>query len=289
MREPLRVAIIEWGEGDTADDWSDVVRRADVDAVDICAPNRLHAAIAVAAAQAGKHVLVEKPIATTLAEADTMIETAAAAGVVLATAQVGRYAAGIRAAARAVASGRVGRVRAIDADWAHGGPRTWAPAAEWFFRRDEAGGGALIDLGVHAVDAIRAVTGEEFAEVLGMIGDVRGDVEFEAHLLCRLDGGAVACVRASWAAPYGPDRHLAVWGSEAQIVVRGAQATLRSPGGAEAPLAVDGQGGSLYADFVAACRGEATALPTGRDGRAALAAVLAGYESARRGGAISPA
>ncbi|MCL6596261.1 MAG: Gfo/Idh/MocA family oxidoreductase [Firmicutes bacterium] len=283
-RVSAQAAAKAWGGGAAMERWEEAIARPDVDAVDICTPNRLHAEIAVAAARAGKHVLVEKPMALTLEEADAMIEAAAEAGVVLATAHVGRYLPAVRAAAGAVAAGRVGRVHTVEVHYAHGGPRTWAPEADWFFDPGEAGGGALIDLGVHGMDTVRAVSGQGIAEVACRTGEVREGVEYDANALCRLEGGGTAWVKASWAAPYGSDRHLAVWGEGGQLVVRGGRLTLRRADGGEEALGAE-EGASLYGDFVRACRGEASPVPTGEDGRRALSAVLAGYESARRGGA----
>src|SRR5207244_1571321 len=126
--------------GDIVDDWRDVVGRDDVDAVDICTPNVLHAPIAVAAASAGKHVLVEKPIACTLAEADDMLAAARAAGVLLMTAHNVRFFPAFVAAREAVAAGAIGGVTAVRAAFGHAGPQSWSPTSDWFSDPAQPGG-----------------------------------------------------------------------------------------------------------------------------------------------------
>jgi len=285
---PAQAAAEAWGGGVAVSDWRELIGREDVDAVDVCTPNALHAPIAIAAARAGKHVLVEKPLATSLADADAMIEAARRHGVVLMTAQNGRYGAGMRAAAQAVRQGRAGDVRAVEAWLAHGGPGTWARDARWFFDPALSGGGALLDLGVHAIDAVRAVTGDEFALVSGMLSDLRQGVEWNGHLVGRLAGGGLCNVKASWNAPFRSDRLLAVWGTDAQVLVDGRGAWLRRPD--DVTEALPGAApASLFADFVAACRsGPPAGAPTGDDGRAAVAVVLAAYRSHGEGRAVAP-
>lgn len=274
-----RAAADAWGGGDVLADWREAVQRDDVDAVDICLPNGLHAEVALTAIRAGKHVLVEKPVATSLADADAMVSAADEHGTVLMTAQNGRYASGMAAAAKAVRDGLIGDVTAVEAWLAHGGPRRWAPAAEWFYDRAVSGGGALIDLGIHAIDNVRFVTGQEVAEVAAMTGDVRGSVEFDGHLLFRLGNGALGSLKGSWNAPFGNDRAMTVWGTQGQLVVWPDRAMVRTPGGVGMPVAAAPER-DLYADFVQACRGLPAKGPSGRDGRAGLAVVLAGYRSA---------
>lgn len=277
-RAAAEAARDAWGGGAVVTDWRLAIARDDVDAVDVCTPNALHAEVAVAAAWAVKHVLVEKPIATSVADADAMIDAAARRGVVLMTAHNGRYAPGMLAAAQAVRAGEVGEVTAVEAYLAHGGPARWAPDATWFYDREEAGGGSLIDLGVHAVDNVRAVTGDEFAEVGAMLSDLRGSVELNGQIVFRLAGGALGFVKGSWNAPYGNDRHLVVWGRDGQLIVGRGQVTVRRPDGTEAPVP-EAPARDLYADFVGACAGRSPASPSGVDGRAALAVVLAAYRS----------
>lgn len=285
--EAAAAAAAQWGGGATVTDWRDALARDDVDAVDICTPNALHAEVAVAAAAVGKHVLVEKPIATSLAEADRMIDAARRSGTALMTAHNGRYAPAIRSARGAVQAGLVGEVAAVEAYLGHGGPSLWAPAATWFFHPGEAGGGSLIDLGVHAVDNVRFVTADEVADVAAMTADMRDGLEFDGHIMVRMKGGALGFVKGSWNAPYGNDRAMIVWGRTAQLVVDRRGVILRRPGGEECAIAA-APPADLYADFLSACAGEKPAEPSGVDGRAALAVVLASYRSAASRAFVRP-
>ena len=125
----------QWGSGTVVDRWEDAVARDDVDAVVVATPNVLHHDVAVAAASAGKHVIVDKPMACTVVEADEMIAAAAANGVVLVPFQNTRFVAPFAAAHDLVAAGRLGRVSGFRAAFGHAGPQAWAPGATWFFDR----------------------------------------------------------------------------------------------------------------------------------------------------------
>jgi predicted dehydrogenase len=142
---------------------------------------------------------------------------------------------------------------------------------------ETAGGGALIDLGVHLVDNVRYVTGDEFAVVAAMRSDRQGGVERNGHVLFRLERGAVGSLKASWNTPYGSGRALVLWGRTGEVSVDRSGAWLRTGAGTVA-LAAE-PAADLYDDFVRACRGEGPAVPGGEDGLAALAVVLAAYAS----------
>ncbi|MDP9335380.1 MAG: Gfo/Idh/MocA family oxidoreductase, partial [Actinomycetota bacterium] len=198
----------EWGSGVVADGWEEAIERDDVDAVVIAAPNSFHHDVAVAAASAGKHILVDKPIAITTEDADDMIAVAGAHRVVLVPFHNTRFAPPFSAAQRFVAAGHLGEVTGFRAAFGHAGPQTWAPRAEWFFDRTRAGGGCLIDLGVHVVDLVRCVTGDEIAAVSALVNGRRGDVEADAQLLARARGGAIGTIHASWSCRSGSDQQL---------------------------------------------------------------------------------
>jgi predicted dehydrogenase len=155
-----------WAAAET--DWRALIARDDVQLIDIAAPGGLHAPIAVAALQAGKHVLCEKPLANTLAEAELMSAAADAAFPSGARAMVGfnyRRVPALALARRLVEQGRIGTLRHVRAvylqDWLvdPDSPLTWRMQAE------QAGSGALGDLGAHIVDLARFLTGDEIAGV----------------------------------------------------------------------------------------------------------------------------
>jgi predicted dehydrogenase len=159
-----------WAEHDT--DWRRVVERDDVDLVDVVAPGNAHAEIAIAALEAGKHVLCEKPLANTVAEAEAMAKAAAVARERGVFAMVGftyRRVPAVTLAAQLVADGAVGQVRQARAVYL----QDWLSDAEapltWRLDRSVAGSGALGDLGAHLVDAVQFVTGETVTAVSGTL------------------------------------------------------------------------------------------------------------------------
>jgi predicted dehydrogenase len=277
-----RAAAGQWGSGEVVDDWRKVLERDDVDAVDICSPNALHAEMAVAAARAGKHVLVEKPMATTLADADAMIEAAEANDVVLMPAHNLRFAPPYAAAALAVRGHTIGEVVAVRAAFGHAGPERWAPGATWFRDPALAGGGALVDLGVHVADLVRAVTGDDIDEVSAFVHrPSEGEVDDAAQVAFRLRRThALGTFSASWRANPGPDHHLTVHGTEGTLTVERGQAVVRSTTADKLVLDPPPDLVDPYAAFVAACATGEPPPVTGADGRAALAVVLAAYEAA---------
>jgi predicted dehydrogenase len=163
-----RAAAGRLGWAAAESDWRALIARDDVQLVDIVAPGNLHAPIAIAALQAGKHVLCEKPLANTLAEAEAMAAAADAAFPQGARAMVGfnyRRVPAIALARRLVEAGRIGPVRHVRAvylqDWLvdPDSPLTWRMQVE------QAGSGALGDLGAHIVDLAQFLTGDEIVGV----------------------------------------------------------------------------------------------------------------------------
>ncbi len=278
----------EWGSGAVAERWEDAIVRDDVDAVVIAAPNSVHRDVAVAAATAEKHVLVDKPMAITTEDADEMIAAAGAHRVVLVPFQNTRFAAPFAAAHHFVAAGRLGEVTGFRAALGHAGPQAWAPNAEWFFDRRRAGGGCLIDLGVHVVDLVRCVTGDEIAAVSALVNGRRGDVEADAQLLARLRGGATGTIHASWSCRSGPDQQLTVMGSEGTLHLDNrTPLTFIDGRGDRERVALPKTTSSPLAELLAAIAGERAPSVTAADGRAAVAVVQAAYHSAAHGSVMT--
>ncbi|WP_172382711.1 Gfo/Idh/MocA family protein [Streptomyces sp. MNP-20] len=155
-----------WAAAET--DWRALIARDDVDLVDVCTPGDSHAEIAIAALEAGKHVLCEKPLANTVEEAEAMVAAAERARARGQMAMVGfnyRRVPALALAREMVAAGRLGTLRHVRLtylqDWLvdPGFPLTWR------LRRDRAGSGALGDLGAHIVDLAQYLTGEAVAGV----------------------------------------------------------------------------------------------------------------------------
>ncbi|PWD51073.1 dehydrogenase [Serinibacter arcticus] len=159
-----------WEESST--DWREVLTRDDIDVVDICTPGHTHAEIAVAALEAGKHVLCEKPLANSIAEAEQMTlaaELAASRGVRAMVGFTYRRVPAIQLARQLVAEGRIGEIRHVRAQYL----QDWLldPEAPLSWRLDKklAGSGALGDIGSHIVDLVQFITGEHLETVTGAL------------------------------------------------------------------------------------------------------------------------
>jgi predicted dehydrogenase len=219
-QEPERLAELAASRGvpDTYPDWQDLVARDDLDVVSIGVPNALHAPIALAALAAGKHVFCEKPLATTGAEAQSMVDAAVAADRVLEVAYNHRRRADVAFLAAELAEHPIGRIYHARASWLR---RSGIPGiTSWFTSKQTAGGGPMIDLGVHVLDialhlmgeprvlSVSAVAYDELGTA-GRGGSTRNpvsaatgrpyDVEDFASALLRLEGGSSILLQASWA------------------------------------------------------------------------------------------
>ncbi|MFI9825595.1 Gfo/Idh/MocA family protein [Streptomyces sp. NPDC052013] len=166
--DAVRAAADRHGWAATETDWRALVERDDVDLVDICTPGDSHAEIAVAALAAGKHVLCEKPLANTVAEAEAMVRAAEEAAARGRVAMVGfnyRRVPATALARRMVAEGRIGTLRHVRVTYL----QDWLVDPQfpltWRLRREQAGSGSLGDLGAHIIDLAQYVAGEHIAGV----------------------------------------------------------------------------------------------------------------------------
>jgi predicted dehydrogenase len=169
--EAARAAARRLGWAATETDWRALVNRDDVQLVDVCTPGSSHAEIAIAALAAGKHVLCEKPLANTLAEAEAMAATAARAsarGIRSMTGFNYRRVPAIALARRLVAAGRVGQVRHVRASYLQDWLTDPMLPLTWRTSREQAGSGALGDLGAHIVDLAQYLTGDLITGVSGL-------------------------------------------------------------------------------------------------------------------------
>lgn len=146
------------GVRDVFTDAREMIERADIDAVDICTFHDQHAPLAVAAAEAGKHVLVEKPMACSLAECRRMIEAADRAGVRLMVCQQFRYDPSYRAARRVIRAGEIGSVCAVQINSMQN-LLAFLPPGHWLYDGKQAGGGIVISVAVHQIDLARYLLG----------------------------------------------------------------------------------------------------------------------------------
>jgi len=166
-----KAAAGRYGWDDVETDWTRLVARDDVDIVDICTPGDTHAEMAIAALQAGKHVLCEKPLANSVAEAEAMAEAARQAAARGQRAMCGftyRRVPAARLMAGLVAGGAIGTLRHVRASYLQDWLADPAVPMSWRLAKDKAGSGALGDIGAHAVDLAQYVTGDVITGVAAM-------------------------------------------------------------------------------------------------------------------------
>ncbi len=282
---------------DLAVDFTDLdalLSSSEIDVVCVNSINRLHADHSIRAAQAGKHVIVEKPLCLTLAEADAMLEAAAQAGTSLAYAENLCFAPHYRRARELVASGALGRVLSARQCEKHGGPYS-----AWFWNVEQAGGGALLDLGCHSIECLRWLLGKPpIVRVSADLATVRhGDrtrLEDDARVTLELDDGTQLQTESSWAADANGESSLEVRGSEGTLIANLlGEGDLRLERHGEEPrrIAIDPAGGDGILEelthFLACFQQGRAPDETGADGRAVLEILLAAYASAGRGNPVS--
>jgi predicted dehydrogenase len=173
--DAVSAAARKWGWEESATDWREVIARDDIDIVDIVTPGDTHAEIALAALEAGKHVLCEKPLANSVAEAEAMTDAAARAAEKGVRSMVGFTYRRVPAATLArdlVAAGRIGQIRQVRAAYR----QDWLMDAEapltWRMQKDRAGSGSLGDIGAHAIDLSEYITGLRLETVSGILDTI---------------------------------------------------------------------------------------------------------------------
>jgi predicted dehydrogenase len=168
----VKAAAARFGWADAETDWRSAITRDDVDVVDICTPGDTHSEIALAALDAGKHVLVEKPLANSVAEAERMVAAAGAAREHGQRTMVGfnyRRVPALELARRLVAEGRIGTVRQVRASYLQDWLSDPAAPMTWRLRKESAGSGVLGDLGSHVVDQVQHLLSERVVSATGQL------------------------------------------------------------------------------------------------------------------------
>ncbi|WP_342024757.1 Gfo/Idh/MocA family oxidoreductase [Arthrobacter citreus] len=222
-------AARKMGWSSTETDWRALIERDDIDLIDICSPGNTHAEIAIAALRAGKHVLCEKPLANTVAEAEEMTEAAQEAarnGVFAMCGYSYRRTPALALAKRMVDDGRLGKIRQVRAQYLQDWLSDENAPLTWRLDRNLSGSGALGDIGAHIIDAAQFVTGQQITGVsalletftrrrpvggdfvgLGGHGDTGADQEMgdvtvddAAIFTARFDGGPIGVFEATRAA-----------------------------------------------------------------------------------------
>lgn len=201
-------------------DYRQMLADADIDVVVVAGPNSLHAQMTIDALAAGKHVLCEKPMATTLDEARAMIEAAEKSKRRLMVTMNQRFMSHHVRAKKIIESGLLGKPLTFRTVFAHSGPENWSVEGleTWFFNKGAAGVGVLGDLGVHKIDLMRWLIGEEFIEVGAEVTTLDKrypdgeliDLDDNAHLVLRTARGAVGSVSVSWTHYGRADNHTLI-------------------------------------------------------------------------------
>ncbi len=288
-------------------DYRALLDRPDVQIVSLCLPNDRHCEATEAAAAAGKHVICEKPLCVTPAEADRMIDACRRAGVKLMYAEELCFTPKYVRAKQLVDDGALGEIYLVKQSEKHDGPH-----APWFWDVQRSGGGVALDMGCHAVEFFRWMLGAPgggrrlitsvYAQMGTHVHRDKTEGEDNALLILEFEGGAVGMAEESWSKPGGMDDRAEVYGSKGQtyadLLHGNALETFSQVGyGYAVEKAGSTQGWSFtmfeelwnygfpqeLAHFVECVRHDRQPLVTGEDGKAVLEALWAAYESARTG------
>jgi predicted dehydrogenase len=289
-------------------DYKDMLESGLVDAITVGCPNDLHAQVTIDAAKAGKHVLVDKPLAITLSECDRMIEACKAAGVTLMYGENFCFAPKYVRAKQLADEGALGEVYYVRQIECHAGPY-----ADWFWDISRTGGGVLMDMGCHSIEYGRWVFGNApvesvYADVGSFVHKERTKGDDHATVIVRYapterhPGGGLAIAENSWARTGGLDDRAEIYGSKgltvADIARGSALYTYSTEGYGYAGEQVERTRGWTFtsfeegwsygfpqemAHFVECIEEGKQPMLTGEDGRVVLEIICAAYLSARTG------
>ena len=278
-----------------------------VDIVTLCTPSGAHLEPAVAAARAGKHVIVEKPLEITLRRCDALIEACRAGGVLLATVFPSRFHRSSIELKRAVDAGRFGRLTLADASVKWYRTQAYYDSGAWRGTWELDGGGALMNQAIHSIDLLNWLAGPvvEIQAFSAMLAHERIAVEDTAVATLRFASGALGVIEATTAAWPGSLKRIELRGSAGTAIMEeedviawdfarplGSDAAVRArmaeristAGGAANPAAIGHHGHARqFQDFLTAVKkGHAPAID-GSEGRKAVEIILAIYKSAETG------
>ena len=269
-------AACSLGERYGADHYGDVealLKRGDVEMVSICTPTVTHAKIALAAMEAGKHVLVEKPMTSTVEEAESLIAASEKAGVKLTVGFVERFNPGVIEALRLVKEGKIGDVILARAH----------RVSRYPLRISDVG--VVKDLAIHDADIVRQLFGTEPETVYATAGNLVHTFEDYANIVLRFPGNKSAFIETNWLTPH-KIRRLILTGSEGLITVEfiTQEVTVEDDEGSYTPFLKPQEPLTLeLGSFVEAILEDKPPAISGEDGLKALRICEAALESARIG------
>ncbi len=213
----------EYG-GRVYDSYEELLADTSVDAVSVCTPNFLHKEYSVLALEAGKHVFCEKPMASSLEEADEMLAVQIKAGRILMPGHNQRFIPAHIRAKELLDAGVIGRIISVTANFKHGGPENWSVSEKntWFFSKEYANFGVLGDLGSHKVDLVRYLLDDEISEIFASLLTLDKhrpdgsliDLDDNAYCIFKTAKGIPGTIAVSWT-NYGPeDNATIIYGSK---------------------------------------------------------------------------
>jgi predicted dehydrogenase len=285
-------------------DLDKAIEESGCDVVDVCLPNFLHHRAVLKAAQAGKHVIIEKPLCLTLEEADEMIAACKAANRKLMYAEELCFAPKYERVRKLVNEGAVGKIFQMRQGEKHSGPHS-----DWFYDIEQSGGGAIMDMGCHGIAWFRWMLGENpkaisvFANMqTGLIHGGRTRAEENSVTMVEFEGGVIGIAENSWAKHGGMDDRVEVYGTGGVIyadLFQGNSALTYSEKGygyaMEKAGSTKGWTFTVFEEafnqgypqelkhFIECVRENKTPIVTAEDGRAVLELMYAAYRSARLG------
>lgn len=285
VRDQARADAIaaEFGAAAAYDSVERLLADDGVEAVYVATPPQVHEEQVIAAAEAGKHILLEKPMALDLAACDRMLAATAAAGVALAVCFPLRHTGVVREMKRRISAGELGTLTYLRLQLAK-----WYPLDEAAWRADpvQSGGGVLMDLGSHLFD-LAAYLGGPPGEVTALTARRGFDlaVEDTAVALLRLASGAVAVIETSFAAADSPNA-IEVYGTEGALLAGSPRNEprirwLRRDGEEEISVTSPNVYEAEVVDFGRALRADRPAATSGLDGRVNVGCLTAAYQAAR--------
>ena len=274
--ESARALAERHGIREVTTDWRSLAGRADVDAVVVGTPNALHAEQSIAFLEAGTPVLVEKPMAVSVAECDAMIAASRAGGAPLMVAHCWRFRDEVIVMRNRIAAGELGEIVKTRGYGVH---EAWGPQG-WFVEPALAGGGALVDMGVHAIDTVRFLLGDPVPErVCAAVGIRYGTyaVDDDAIVLIGWSNGTNSVVESGWWHPHKE-------GMEADTEVYGTKGYARVFPREEPHEGYDHGAQPMYTEqireFLGAIEAGRPPRPSGEDGRVVMQVVERAYASA---------
>ncbi len=222
LADPMKERVEELAEKYGAKgytDYKEMLKDPSIDAIVVAGPNSLHAQQSIDALNAGKHVLCEKPMATTREDAKAMLEAAKKNKKFLMIGLNQRLMPAHAKAKKILESGALGKVLSFRTAFQHPGPEGWSVDAgkSWFFKKGQAFMGVTGDLGVHKADLLRWLLGQEFSEVTGVLStldkrDPEGnliELDDNAYLVLKTTGGILGSMILSWT-NYGAEENYTV-------------------------------------------------------------------------------